>query len=174
MSTDNCTLGVAIAIPEPWGDDLQEQRAAYGDRLAWTIPTHITLLPPTQVSSKRLRDVDEHLRSLADATEPFQLTLGRSDTFRPVTQTVFLTVTEGRSACLALERRVRQGPLQRRLPFPYHPHVTLALDVPDDVLDKAMADYASFEASFPVTTLTRYDLGEEGLWQPEREFAFGG
>ena len=42
---------MALTVPEPWGDELQEQRAAYGDRLAWTIPTHITLLPPTQVSA---------------------------------------------------------------------------------------------------------------------------
>src|SRR5665809_135446 len=40
------TIGVAIALPEPWASDLQEYRTALGDETATLIPTHITLVPP--------------------------------------------------------------------------------------------------------------------------------
>ncbi|MGC5413367.1 2'-5' RNA ligase family protein, partial [Streptomyces sp. DT225] len=42
------TLGVSIAVPEPYGSLLQERRASFGDPAAHGIPTHVTLLPPTE------------------------------------------------------------------------------------------------------------------------------
>ena len=48
------TIGVAIAIPEPYGGELQRVRESYGDPLARSIPTHITLLPPTEVQADDL------------------------------------------------------------------------------------------------------------------------
>ena len=41
------TIGVAIDIPAPWGEQLQNWRAEFGDPMAKAIPPHITLLPPT-------------------------------------------------------------------------------------------------------------------------------
>ena len=43
------TIGVALPIPEPHGSELQAYREFFGDPLAASIPTHITLLPPTPV-----------------------------------------------------------------------------------------------------------------------------
>jgi len=173
VNAEVVTLGVAIAIPDPWGIDLQEARAGYGDRLAWTIPTHVTLLPPTQVPKARLPLVDEHLASIAQGTEGFAVRLGGADTFRPVTPTVFLRVEEGAKACEAMADSIRSGPLRRRLQFPYHPHVTLAFDVADEVLDQAFADHATYSMTFNATHITRYDLGEDGIWQPEADFTLG-
>ena len=48
------TIGVAIPIPEPYGTELQGVREAYGDPLARTIPTHITLMPPSEVEADDL------------------------------------------------------------------------------------------------------------------------
>ena len=41
------TIGVAIALPEPWATQLQDYRASLGDETAGSIPTHITLVPPS-------------------------------------------------------------------------------------------------------------------------------
>jgi len=173
VNAEVVTLGVAIAVPDPSGIDLQEARASYGDRLAWTIPTHITLLPPTQVPGKRLAQVDEHLAAIARGTRAFEVTLGGADTFRPVTPTVFLRVEEGAKSCEAMADSILSGLLRRRLQFPYHPHVTLAFDVADDVLDRAFADHANYSLTFSATHITRYDLGEDGIWQPEADFTLG-
>jgi 2'-5' RNA ligase len=167
------TIGIAIAVPDPWGLDLQEQRAKYGDRLAWTIPTHITLLPPTQVPKQRLSEVDAHLAAVARATTDFEVSLDGSETFRPVTPTVFLRLAKGALECTALESQIRSGPLRRRLTFPYHPHVTLAFDVADEMLDLAFAEHADFRLTFRADEFSRYVLGEDGIWLPERDFVLG-
>lgn len=48
------TIGVSIAVPEPHGSKLQQLRAGFGDAAAHGIPTHVTLLPPTEVDGAAL------------------------------------------------------------------------------------------------------------------------
>ena len=55
------TIGVAVAIPEPWATELQDYRTSVGDAMAATIPTHITLVPPTEVTDEELEEIEEHL-----------------------------------------------------------------------------------------------------------------
>ena len=167
------TLGVAVAVPDPWGKQLQERRAEYGDRLAWTIPTHVTLLPPSQVPEERMRLVDDHLTAIAERQAKFEVELGGADSFRPVTPTVFLKLSRGGEVCSALQESIRSGPLRRKLTFPYHPHVTLAFEVSEKALDRAYADHINFRLSFIVEGFTRYELGEDGIWLPERDYRFG-
>jgi membrane protein len=69
------TIGVAIAIPEPYGGSLQAYRERFGDPLAHAIPTHVTLLPPTTVKAERLPDIEEHLRLAAEAERGFEIHL---------------------------------------------------------------------------------------------------
>lgn len=170
--SQSVTIGVAITVPDPWGEQLQERRAAFGDSLAWTIPTHITLLPPTQVRAARLALVDDHLRSVAESAPPFDVLLDGSDTFRPVSQTSFVVVHGGAERCSALAERVRSGPLTRSLTFPYHPHVTIAVDLSDEQHDHAEAELAGFRLSFPVLGIERYELAEHGVWESAVVFPF--
>ena len=55
------TIGVAVAIPEPWASELQDYRTAVGDTTAAMIPTHITLVPPTEIDDLHLAEVEKHL-----------------------------------------------------------------------------------------------------------------
>ena len=164
------TIGVALPVPEPWGSRLQERRAGYGDHVAWTIPTHITLLPPTQVSLGRKREVDEHLRRVAAAHSQFEVQLRGTDTFRPVTQTSFVAVAGGSAESAVLAEAVRSGPLRRRLPFPYHPHVTLAAELPDEAHDRAEEELRDFSFDFTVTVMERYELTDHGAWESVAAF----
>ena len=164
------TIGVALPVPEPWGSRLQERRAGYGDHVAWTIPTHITLLPPTQVSLGHESEADEHLRAVAAAHASFEVQLRGSDTFRPVTQTSFVAVKGGTKESAQLAEAVRSGPLRRRLPFPYHPHVTLAAELSDDAHDRAEAELRDFSFDFTVSVMERYELTDHGVWEPVATF----
>lgn len=164
------TVGVAITVPDPWGEQLQEQRAGFGDALAWTIPTHITLLPPTQVPAGRLGVVDEHLRESTIRFRVFDAVLRGTATFRPVSQTSFMVVAGGGSACERLAEQVRSGPLRRSLTFPYHPHVTIAVDLSDEQHDRAEEQLAEFHLDFPVTQIERYELAEHGVWESVAAF----
>ncbi len=86
---------------------------------------------------------------------------------------MFVALASGISACESLELRVRRGLLDRDVAFPYHPHVTVAHDLPDDVLDAAYAALAGFTARFTVREFVLY-VHREGVWDPRRRFPLGG
>lgn len=163
-------IGVALAVPEPYGSRLQDARAAFGDPLASAIPPHVTLLGPTVVDVDDIAAVDDHLAEVGRAHRPFTVHLRGTGTFRPVSDVVFVQVVAGISECERLERAVRSAPLAQELRFNYHPHVTVAHDVPDDALDRAFAELADFEAVFRVTSLQVYEHGDDGVWRPARSF----
>jgi 2'-5' RNA ligase len=167
------TIGVAIPIPDPYGSGLQRRREAFGDPLARSIPTHITLVPPMQVTARVLAEIERHLREVADEERPFPILLRGTGTFRPVSPVVFVALAVGISECENLERRLRRGPLDRTLGFPYHPHVTVAHHLPDEALDEAFKELSGYEAAFPVWGFSLYEHGEDGVWRPQRDFAFG-
>ncbi|HSN06108.1 MAG TPA: 2'-5' RNA ligase family protein [Candidatus Angelobacter sp.] len=169
MGGQRVRIGVAIAVPEPWRTELERWRSSFGDPQSGAIPAHITLLPPTWVDDIRLDDVERHLAAVASLTRPIDVHLRSTGTFRPVSPVVFVALAAGISGCESLERLVRRGPLTRDLDFPYHPHVTVAHDLPDEVLDDAYAALAGFSARFTVREFVLY-RHHEGVWTPHRVF----
>ncbi|SDQ12091.1 2'-5' RNA ligase family protein [Quadrisphaera sp. DSM 44207] len=173
MSTDEVTIGVAIPVPAPHAEELQRWRADFGDPLAWAIPAHVTLVPPTGVDAGSLDAVREHLATCAARTRPFRMSLSGTSSFRPVSPVVFVRVGDGAGECELLERCVRTGPLDGRRRFPYHPHVTVAHEVDDESLDRAAKTLCDYEADFPVSAMTLYAHGPDGVWRPVTEFLLG-
>lgn len=167
------TIGVAIAVPEPWGGELQQYRVALGDRSALGIPTHITLLPPTDLENDALPRVLEHLENVAASGSSFDVHLRGTGTFRPVSPVVFVGVVEGISSCEALSAGVRRGPLAVETEFPYHPHVTVAHHLPEDALDRAFDEMAGFDCRFTVDRFWLYLHDEVAGWTPDRSFQLG-
>lgn len=166
-------IGVAIAVPEPYAAELVAWRESFGDPSARLVPPHVTLLPPTAVTAARLPVVEEHLREIASTEQAFELRLRGSGTFRPLSPVTFVPLAAGISDCERLETKVRSGPLARELKFNYHPHVTVAHDVEDAVLDKAFDELASFEAGFTAAGFTLFEEGSDSAWRPLSEYAFG-
>ena len=167
-------FGVALGIPEPWTTQLQAWRERLGDPNAAGIPPHVTLLPPTALPDGAVQAAEEHLRAVAADEQPFELHLSGTGTFRPVSPVVFVEVGSGAAACDRVQARVRSGPLHRELGFPYHPHVTVAHDLPETVLDEAVTALADFDACFPVWGFTLFEQDRAGVWRPQRDFSFGG
>ncbi|MBD3944766.1 2'-5' RNA ligase family protein [Nocardioides ganghwensis] len=167
------TIGVAIAIPEPWASELQDYRTSVGDTTATQIPTHITLIPPAEVAEEELPAVSEHLAGVAATIEPFDIHLRGTGTFRPVSPVVFVTVAEGISGCEVLADAVRRGPLAVELHYPYHPHVTIAHHLDDPTLDRAFDELATFECRFAVDAFSLYVHDSDAGWQPTHEYGLG-
>lgn len=166
-------IGIAVDIPEPWGSMLTRRRMEAGDQQA--VPAHVTLLGPTEIPGAALPAVERHLTAVAAAHLPFTLHLRGTGTFRPVTQVVFVTVAAGISECELLAAAIRAAPeLRRETRFPYHPHVTVAQDVPPAALDKAYEDLADFSAMFEVEAFTLFSHSGQTRWQPRRGFRLGG
>lgn len=167
-------IGVAITVPEPYGSRLQHARAQFGDPLAADIPPHITLLGPSVLEPAELPGVSAHLASVCATTRPFVLHLRGTGSFRPVSPVVFVQVEEGTEQCGRLESAVRSGPLRRQVRFDYHPHVTVAHQVPEPSLDRAFAELAQFEARFVVSGFQFYEHGDDRVWRPVRDYLFTG
>lgn len=164
------TVGVAIAVPEPYGSMLRKARRSFGDELAEIVPTHITLLPPTLVEDTAMPLVLGHLEEVAAAIGPFDIALSGTDTFRPVTPVVFVSLVDGVEECTALAAQVCAGPLDRPLDFAYHPHVTVAHNLDESALDLAQCSLASVSLEFSVVELVLYAREGDGPW--ERMWAF--
>jgi 2'-5' RNA ligase len=170
------TIGVSIAVPEPHGSLLQERRAGFGDAAAHGIPTHVTLLPPTEVDASLLPAIEDHLVEVAAAGRAFPMRLSGTGTFRPLSPVVFVQVVEGAESCTWLQKQVRDasGPVARELQFPYHPHVTVAHGIDDESMDRAFEELADYQAAWPCTGFALYEQGADGVWRRLRDFTFGG
>ncbi|KQT94180.1 2'-5' RNA ligase [Marmoricola sp. Leaf446] len=168
------TVGVSLAVPEPWGRELQEYRVSLGDAAAVHIPTHITLLPPLEVDEADVRLLEEHLAGVAARTPAFSVHLRGTGSFRPVSPVVFVGVVEGISACEQLAADVVSGPLEVDRGFPYHPHVTVAHHLGDDLLDRAFAELGDFDVAFAAEEMWMYRHDPDSGWQPTRAFALTG
>jgi len=164
------TIGVALAIPEPWASQLQDYRASVGDETATMIPTHITLIPPTEVLDADLAEIEKHLAAVARECRAFCIHLRGTGTFRPVSPVVFVTLAQGISQCEELAAACRTGPLDIDLAFPYHPHVTIAHHLPDDTLDRAFAELADFDSVFDAEQFHLYVHDDAEGWRPTQDF----
>ena len=168
------TIGISIDIPEPWGGQLTRRRAAAGDPAAEHVPAHLTLLGPTEVAPGELGRVTAHVSAVAASHEPFPLHLRGTGTFRPLTEVVYVAVAAGFTECQRLAAALRElAAVDRPQRYSYHPHVTVAQDVPPDALDAVYTDLADFEAKFMVTGFTLFEHGRDGRWRPHREFSLG-
>src|SRR3954467_9593377 len=127
---EHTVVGIVVPVPEPWSQLLVDWRSKGGDPQANLVPPHVTLLPPTEVPVADRPAITSHLAEVARCHPPFDMHLSGTGTFAPVSDVVFIAVARGIGNCELLANDVRTGPLARSLSFPYHPHVTVAHDVP--------------------------------------------
>lgn len=167
-------IGIAVAVPEPYATDLSDARAAAGDPLAAVIPPHITLLGPSVIDRDDLDKVRDHLTHVAASVGPFEVRLRGTATFRPISPVVFVALAQGIAECEMIESRVRTGMLAQHLRFNYHPHVTIAHEVPEANLDLASDLLRDYEATFEVRSFWQYEHGDDGVWRPQWEFDLRG
>jgi 2'-5' RNA ligase len=166
-------IGVAIAVPEPFSSELRAARRRFGDPEAEAIPPHITVLGPTVLEPDEVDRALAHVADAVRAIEPFEVVLRGAGTFRPVSPVVFAQVAQGIAECEALESVVRSGVLDLPTRFYYHPHVTVAHEVPEEALDRAFVEMADFEASFDVEQVHLFEHGDDSVWRPARGFPLG-
>lgn len=171
---DVTTVGVAIAIPQPYASVLSNWRRKVGDPAADLVFPHVTLLPPTEVPGDSMHEIEKHLAEVAAASHPFTMHLSGTGTFRPTSPVVFVQVATGVASCEVLERGVRRGVLYRELEFPYHPHATVAQGIDDGALDAAYEGLATFAARFRVADFVLFSRGPDGRWNWRKEFPLTG
>jgi 2'-5' RNA ligase len=171
---DTVVLGVVVEIPDPWAQLLVDWRTKVGDPQASMVPPHVTLLPPTEVPARDRPAITAHLAEVARCNPTFTMHLSGTGTFRPVSDVVFIAVARGIGDCELLAGQVRRGPLNRSLSYPYHPHVTVAHDVPADMLELAYSGLADLSAEFRVDYFTEFEQSSDGTWAVARQYPLSG
>ena len=171
---ETAVVGVLVPVPEPWAGLLVDWRAKVGDQQAGMVPPHVTLLPPTEVPASDRDAITAHLAAVAASHPPFDMHLAGTGTFAPVSDVVFVTVARGIGNCELLANDVRRGPLARSLSYPYHPHVTVAHDVPPDMLELAYTGLQELSAEFRVEHFTEFEQVAGGAWTVAREYSLTG
>lgn len=166
-------LGVAVVLDPPVSHEVDGLRRAVADPSLGRIPPHITLVPPVNVRRDQLPAALEVLRRAAAATRPLDLTVGAISTFLPVNPVLYLGV----GGDLEGLRRLRDGvfvpPFERKLSWPWVPHVTLADGVPED---RIAAGLQALQAYAALARIDRVVLLEEGpgrMWSPLADACLG-
>lgn len=167
------TIGVSIAVPEPHGEWLRQQRRSFGDTNADHIPSHITLAPPLDVPQSALDRLSEVLSAEASRHQPFTIALGGTGTFRPVSEVVYIVVRQGVPESAELSRGVTRALEAPDPVHEFHPHVTVAHDISTESLDHAALALADFEAEFTVSAFSLYVHDDERGWTPLKDFPLG-
>jgi 2'-5' RNA ligase len=169
--SEGVSVGVILGFPPAIAAELQRWRASFGDPMAGVVPAHITLVTTTPTDDWEATRA--HVHEVARNQAPFMVTISGTGTFRPVSPVVYINVEEGFDACVELHEKLQTGPLQRDLPFSYHPHVTIAHDVAPESLDQAETVLESYRATFPVVSMGLYEHDADGIWQLREELDFG-
>jgi len=129
---------------------------------------HVTVLPPRPVQSPPEEAWDEAQSRLRDIA-PIHVQLGDVRIF-PGSMAIYLSIQSGSGELEQLHRVLSSGRLQFQEPFEYHPHVTLAKDLPLEAVSRAIElaerrwqEYSQ-PRSFVVDRLTFVQNTLENCW----------
>lgn len=175
MAANRRRLGVALLLDPPVSHEVDGLRRAVGDPSLYRIPSHVTLVPPVNVRHDDLPAALGVLRRAAAATRPapLTLTLGAVTSFLPANPVLYLAVGGDLEGLRDLRDAVFAPPLERKLSWPWVPHVTLADGAPDARIASALEALEDYTA---IATIDRVVLLEEGpgrMWAPLADAALG-
>jgi 2'-5' RNA ligase len=169
---------LVIYIPDPLGkflDDLRRELVPHYDPRA-----HVSVLPPRPlVVENDWEAARDQARSLAELWAPFKLEATGIRVF-PVTDVIYLEVGAGGPELCRMHAAMDSERLAWQEPFPYHPHITLAQEIPharvQEVREAAAARWKEFagERWFVADRVTFVRNSNGDHWVDLAEFALGG
>jgi 2'-5' RNA ligase len=121
-------FALVIYIPDPLGlllDDLRRELAP-----SYNPHAHVSVLPPRPLAVD-WQTASSQARALTGGWAPFDIELAGLQAF-PVTDVLYLEVGAGASELRRMHAAMNADALEFEEPFPYHPHVTLAQELPHD------------------------------------------
>jgi 2'-5' RNA ligase len=94
---------------------------------------HISVLPPRTLTVNAAAALEE-ARQMVGGFPPFDVELGAIEVF-PVTDVIYISVEGGTEQLRQMHRTLNQGVWGFAEPFAYHPHLTLAQEIPPDQVE---------------------------------------
>jgi 2'-5' RNA ligase len=124
-------FALVIYIPGPLGrflDDLRRELMPHYNPHA-----HVSVLPPRPLTVD-WSVASAQVRSLTDGWAPFEIELTDIGIF-PVTDVIYIQLGAGGAELSRMHTVMNSRSLEFHEPFPYHPHVTLAQEIPVGEVD---------------------------------------
>ena len=119
-------FALVIYIPEPLGaflDDLRRELVPHYNPHA-----HVSVLPPRPLSVAP-ETASKQVQALAETWPPFDVHLTDIAVF-PNTDVIYIEVGEGAKELRGMHSAMNDRALECQEPYPYHPHITLAQEIP--------------------------------------------
>ena len=91
---------------------------------------HVSLLPPRTLSVD-WQEASAQAKQLTESWAPFDVELTDVQVF-PATEVVYVGVGAGSKELCSLHEAMNSGPLKFAEPYAYHPHITLAQEIPPE------------------------------------------
>jgi 2'-5' RNA ligase len=123
-------FALVIYVPDPLGRFLDELRRELVPD--YRPHAHVSVLPPRPLAVD-WRTASDQVRLLAESWAPFEVELTGLEVF-PVTDVLFLAIGGGDGELRRMHAALNSAALEFEEPFSYHPHVTLAQDVPRETV----------------------------------------
>jgi len=117
---------LVIYLPEPLGTFLDELRLEMVPNC--NPHAHVSVLPPRPLPVAPDAAIEE-ARHIVAEFEPFDIELGGIEKFDS-TDVLYISVEAGADQLRRMHASLSRGALAFAEPFPYHPHVTLAQEIP--------------------------------------------
>jgi 2'-5' RNA ligase len=133
------------------------------------LAAHITILPPRRLTIPE-HDAIQLLQRVLSATDAFEVSLDRVESFYPVTPTVYLKVDASVRRLRDLHDRLNLGPLTYAEEWPYAPHLTIVkmpeMAQTDAVLAEARLRWGRYHGprTVRIEELTFVREGEHRPW----------
>ena len=127
-------FALVIYIPDPLGrflDDLRRELVPHYNPHA-----HVSVLPPRPLQVP-WEIASEEARRLTEGWAPFNVELTSIDMFEG-TEVIYIGIGSGEQELYQLHAAMNQSALAFDEPFQYHPHITLAQEIPHDRVESLM------------------------------------
>jgi 2'-5' RNA ligase len=130
-------FALVIYIPDPLGKFLNDLRC---ELVPKDKPrAHVSVLPPRPLAAPNdWQGARDEARALAELWAPFKLEATAIRVF-PVTDVIYIEVGAGEAQLRQMHAAMDSRKLAYQEPFPYHPHITLAQEVPHEKVEELRA-----------------------------------
>lgn len=165
--------GIAVFPSKSLQDIANSYRKRYDPKYAKVTP-HLTLKASFELDQDEQGNFINQLREVARNSTPFTLKIGKYSTFHPVTNTIYMKVTE-EEGLLALHEKLNEGDLTIDVEHPYVPHITIGQEMNYDELADVYGRL-KLETINHEETVDRFSLLyqlENGTWTVHETFLLG-
>ena len=138
---------------------------------------HVTILPPRPLHNE-LKDAVKQMAEESRSVHPFRVEMGEIRVF-DASHVVYLEITQGANELRELYALLNRGALAYKENFPYHPHITLAQDIPPEEAPRlvviATERWARYQGprGFSVTSLSFVQHVAPSIWTDVAEVPIG-